>query len=83
MIKNNIDFSPHNPSGPISHAHTLQVCSAAETNPLMEHQFKESTYFDSLLDKPNPPLKFGISKIPDFNHGLGVRINKEQLRKLC
>jgi galactonate dehydratase len=83
MIKNNIDFSPHNPSGPISHAHTLQVCSAAEINPLMEHQFKESTYFDSLLDKPNPPLKFGISKIPDFNHGLGVRINKEQLRKLC
>lgn len=82
MMKNNVAFSPHNPSGPISHAHTLQICSAAKISPLMEHQFKESPHFDSLLNKPNPEIKLGMSAIPDFNHGLGVKINKEQLNKL-
>ena len=82
MTKKNVAFSPHNPSGPISHAHTLQICSAAKTNPLMEHQFKESSLFNSLLNNPNPEIKLGMSTIPDFNHGLGVKINKEELNKL-
>jgi hypothetical protein len=48
----------------------------------MEHQFKESSLFNSLLNNPNPEIKLGMSTIPDFNHGLGVKINKEELNKL-
>ncbi len=80
LIKNNISFSPHNPSGPISHAHTLQICGATHEDSLMEHQFKESIYFDKLLNTPNPEIKQGKSLIPKNNYGLGVDINKLELK---
>ena len=48
--KYNVEFSPHNPSGPIAHAHSLQVSSATVKNTLMEYQYKETKYFDSLLE---------------------------------
>lgn len=82
LIRHNVDFSPHNPSGPISHAHTLQICSAAQKCPLMEHQFKESFYFDALLKVSNPKINLGKSSIPSSEDGLGVSINKEEIQKL-
>jgi hypothetical protein len=45
----------------------------------MEHQFKESIYFDKLLKTPNPEIKQGKSLIPKNNYGLGVDINKLEL----
>ena len=82
LIRHNVDFSPHNPSGPISHAHTLQICSASQKAPLMEHQFKESFYFDTLLKSPNPKINLGKSSVPNSRDGLGVSINLEGIQKL-
>ena len=81
LIKNNISFSPHNPSGPISHAHTLQICGATHEDSLMEHQFKKF-FFEKLLKTPNPEIKQGRSLIPKYSYGLGVSINKLELKIL-
>ncbi len=80
--KFNVDFSPHNPSGPIAHAHTLQVCSATNKPALMEYQYKETDYFDTLLKKPNPEIINGKSEIPNNDYGLGTTINELVLKKL-
>ena len=80
--KNEVEFSPHNPSGPISHAHTLQICSSTLNPALMEYQFKETDYFNNLLEKPNPEIVDGKSKIPDHIKGLGVCIDELNLLKL-
>lgn len=80
--KFNVHFSPHNPSGPIAHAHTLQICSATNEPALMEYQYKETNYFESLLEKPNPEILNGYSTIPEHINGLGVAINELELKKL-
>lgn len=80
--KFNVHFSPHNPSGPVAHAHTLQVCSATNEPALMEYQYKETNYFDTLLEKPNPHISNGFSKIPEHTFGLGITINELELEKL-
>ena len=80
--KFNVQFSPHNPSGPIAHAHTLQICSATNEPALMEYQYKETNYFESLLEKPNPEILNGYSTIPEHINGLGVAINELELKKL-
>ena len=78
-----VEFSPHNPSGPIAHGHTLQICSSIKNNPLMETQYKETPLFDLLLDKPNPKINFGKSKVPHNDGGLGVSINEDNLKRVC
>jgi len=82
LIKHDIEFSPHNPSGPISYAHTLQICSSAKKNSLMEHQFKESPYFNTLLKDPMPKIKLGKSSIPNNTYGLGVSLDRMELQKI-
>ena len=80
--KFNVHFSPHKPSGPIAHSHTLQVCSATNEPALMEYQYNETDYFETLLEKPNPIIINGYSKLPEHNHGLGIEINELELKKL-
>ena len=78
-----VEFSPHNPSGPIAHGHTLQICSSIKNNTLMETQYKETPLFDLLLNEPNPKIIYGKSKVPDNNNGLGNSINETNLKKVC
>ncbi len=82
FYKFNVEFSPHNPSGPISHAHTLQVCSCTLIPSLMEHQYNETKYFYDLLEKPNPSITLGKSRTPNHIKGLGVCISEAKLTKL-
>ena len=80
--KYNIKFSPHNPSGPVAHAHTLQVCAAADKIPLMEYQYKETGFFKTLLKIPNPNIINGKSELPNNDYGLGVSIDEFELDKV-
>jgi len=82
FTKYSVEFSPHNPSGPIAHAHTLQICSSSIKDALMEYQYKETNYFDDLLEAPNPEIISGKSTIPEHINGLGVAINELQLKRL-
>ena len=44
-----IEFSPHNPSGPVSHAASLEICAAANRTGLLECQYGETPLFSSLV----------------------------------
>ena len=69
------EFSPHNPSGPICHAHSIQICSVIDTPLILEHQFDESPYFDKLVSNNLPLIKNGKIKLSNVS-GIGVKINK-------
>lgn len=79
--KYNVKFSPHNPTGPVAHAHTLQICGAVDRPPLMEYQYKETKFFNTLLKKPNPDIINGKSELPKHGFGVGVNISEIEFNK--
>ncbi len=74
-----VEMSPHNPTGPISHAASLQVAAAMPHVDMLEHQFDESPLFDSLVCGL-PPRASGCSVLPAAA-GLGVRLDMAQLER--
>ena len=69
------EFSPHNPSGPICHAHSLQICGVTALPVILEHQFDESPYFNELVSNDLPLIKNSKIKLSN-DPGIGVKINK-------
>jgi galactonate dehydratase len=45
----NVAVAPHNPSGPVAHAHTLHACLALRLDQPVEYQFAESLLFELLI----------------------------------
>lgn len=73
--KYDIQVSPHNPSGPICHAHSLQICGALKAPTILEHQFDESPLFNKLVFNKLPNIKNGKVKLSE-DPGIGIKINK-------
>lgn len=48
--ENGVQFSPHNPSGPVCTWHSLQIAALAPECAMLEIQFDESDLYDALLD---------------------------------
>jgi galactonate dehydratase len=63
--------SPHNPSGPIAHAHSLHVSAHVPLLPFLEIQYGESPLFFDFVDGALPHPRCGRSDLPHGN-GLGV-----------
>ena len=72
-----IESSPHNPTGPISHAASLAVAAAQTTFDMLEIQFDETPLFDSLVTGL-PARAGGQSPLSD-GAGLGVDLDPAQL----
>lgn len=70
-----VAFSPHNPTGPISHAASLHVCAAAATVDRLEIQFDETPLFDALVANGLPSRTDGASLLPASPRGLGVALD--------
>jgi galactonate dehydratase len=68
-----VECVPHNPSGPIAHAVTLQACAAAGLR-RAEIQFRETPYFDALCDTVLPTPVDGVIAVPKAP-GLGVALD--------
>jgi len=64
--------SPHNPTGPVCHAHSLHVSAVFNDLPSLEVQFEESTLFFDLADNGLPRFENGMSALPT-GPGLGTR----------
>ena len=64
--------SPHNPTGPICHAHSLHVSAVFNDLPALEVQFEESELFFALADSDLPRFEDGMSALPR-GPGLGTR----------
>ena len=73
-----VEVSPHNPTGPIAHAASAQICSALEGFGSLEMQFDESPLFCSLLQGP-PILVDGGRIAVSPLAGLGLVLNRATL----
>lgn len=74
MARHGVAFSPHNPTGPICHAHSLHICAALPECDLLETQFDETPMFDSLIDQVLPRPIAGCVPIPSGTSlGLSLR----------
>lgn len=67
-----IDVSPHNPIGPVCHAHTVQVSAALPQLLHMEMQFAESPMFTQIVSGALPMPTKGRIVVPR-EAGLGLR----------
>jgi galactonate dehydratase len=70
-----VRVSPHNPSGPICHAASLQVSATLEAFDMLELQFDESPLFDALVSEPFAPVVKGQTVLP-AGSGLGVALDE-------
>ncbi len=75
-----VQVSPHNPSGPICHAASLQVSMALDAFDMLEMQFDESPLFDTLVDAPWAAVVEGCMALP-VGRGLGAALSEAALRR--
>ena len=69
-----VTFSPHNPSGPICHAVSMQICAAVENADLLEVQFDETPVFKTLVEPALPLIVGGVAPLPE-GAGIGVDLS--------
>ena len=74
-----VAVSPHNPSGPVATAASVQLCAAMSNFDILEHQWGEVPWRGDLLD---PPERFenGRIRVPDAP-GFGVELNETVVRE--
>lgn len=75
-----VAVSPHNPSGPISHAFSLQVSATLAAFDRLEMQFDESPLFDALVGAPFGPIVHGHAALPS-GPGLGAALSSALLEE--
>jgi galactonate dehydratase len=75
-----IQVSPHNPSGPICHAASLQVSATLNTFDMLEQQFDESPLFDVLVRAPFAPVAGGQTVLPPGS-GLGAALDEAVMQQ--
>jgi len=73
--------SPHNPSGPIAHLHSVHVSAVLPTIPFLEFQYGESPLFFDIVDGVMPDPNGGRSALPS-GPGLGVALDVAKLGEL-
>ena len=71
--RRDIACSPHNPSGPIAHVHSLHVSALLPMFPFLELQYGESPLFFEFVEGVLPDPRSGSSPLPQ-GAGLGVGI---------
>jgi galactonate dehydratase len=82
MAGSGVEFSPHNPSGPVSHAASLHVAAAAVNFTMLECQFDETPWFDRLRGTPLPAPVRGSVSLPSAA-GLGAVLDRSALDQCC
>ena len=76
-----VQFSPHNPSGPVCHAASLQICAAVAHVERLELQFDETPLFNELVGNALQPPESGTVQVPS-RPGLGVRLAENVVQRL-
>jgi len=73
-----VTVAPHNPSGPVSTAASVQVCAVLRNFRLLELQWGEASWRSDVL---NPPEQFvdGSIAVPT-RPGFGVQLNERVVR---
>lgn len=74
-----IPFAPHNPSGPVANAATLQLAASCPNFCILEIMYSDVVYRKDITTE-SLEYKDGFMKIPD-KPGLGIEINEEKCAK--
>jgi galactonate dehydratase len=69
--RSGVACSPHNPTGPIAHAHSLHLSAHLPLFPFLEFQYGESELFFDFIAGPLPDPNTGRSALPR-GAGLGL-----------
>ena len=72
-----IKFSPHNPTGPMCHAHSLHICAVLDSCDLLEHQFDETPLFKQVIECGIPETEGGVASLDWNRPGLGVELSAD------
>lgn len=78
--RSDVACSPHNPSGPIAHAHSLHLSAHLPLFPFLEFQYGESPLFFEFVDGDLPDPRTGSSELPRRS-GLGLGLGGASLRE--
>jgi galactonate dehydratase len=78
--RHGVACSPHNPSGPIAHAHSLHVSAHLPDFPFLEFQYDESPLFFEFVAGNLPDPRTGRSALPR-GPGVGLALGGETLRR--
>src|SRR5688500_914787 len=76
-----VQCSPHNPSGPIAHAHSVHLSALMAEFPFLEFQYAESRLFFEIVTGAFPDPRAGHSVVPSVP-GSGAGIDLERLQPL-
>ncbi len=74
-----IPFAPHNPSGPVANAATLQLAACTQNFSILEIMYSDVVYRKDVTNE-NLTYKDGYIDIPD-KPGLGIELNEEECLK--
>lgn len=74
-----IPFAPHNPSGPVANAATLQLAANCPNFCILEIMYSDVCWRGDITDE-RLEYKYGYITIPD-KPGLGIEINEEECLK--
>jgi galactonate dehydratase len=76
-----VEVSPHNPTGPVCHAASLQVGAALPGFTMLEMQLDETPLFWELASPALPAVDGGRSSVPE-GAGLGIALDETCLAPL-
>jgi len=76
-----LQCSPHNPSGPIAHAHSVHSSALLTAFPFLEFQYAESALFFDIVTGAFPDPRTGSCIVPDVP-GAGAGIDLERVQPL-
>jgi len=68
-----VEVAPHNPTGPVCHAHSVHLCSVIPNFLHLEVQFGETEAFFDMVEGDSLRFVGGQAKLPQ-SPGLGVRL---------
>jgi galactonate dehydratase len=68
-----VEIAPHNPTGPVCHAHSVHLCSVIPNFLLLEVQFGETEAFFDVVEGESLRFVTGAAPLSDVP-GLGVRL---------
>jgi galactonate dehydratase len=73
-----VQVAPHNPSGPVSTAASIQVCAVLNNFRLLEFQWGEVDWRHEVL-QPHEIFEQGAIRVPD-RPGFGIELNEKLVR---
>lgn len=71
-------IAPHNPSGPVCHAASLQLAGASPSFMVLELQYGESDRFRDFVLGGSPVSRAGVAELPKAP-GFGIELNRDAL----